>query len=139
MFLSLKISTSRQGFYDIRDGLDELVTAQGIQSGAGNGICVAYTPDCDAAVVVTSSVDPLVHADIIDDFRRMVPSRADYGYGNHSSEGFDVAAAHTKSALLGCQATIPVKGGRVALGDSEGVYLVDFIGGKERAVYLKYI
>jgi secondary thiamine-phosphate synthase enzyme len=44
-------------------------------------------------------------------------------YYVHTYEGPDDMPAHIKSALLGCEVTIPVSDGQLALGTWQGLYL----------------
>ncbi len=66
-------------------------------------------------------------ADVRRDFRtwfdRAVPEGADYW--THTLEGDDDMPAHIKSALLGPSLTLPVTGGRPALGTWQGIYLCE--------------
>jgi secondary thiamine-phosphate synthase enzyme len=50
-----------------------------------------------------------------------VPQGRD-GY-EHDDEGPDDLPAHFKASLLGCQLTLPVTNGRLALGTWQGIYL----------------
>jgi len=44
------------------------------------------------------------------------------------------AAAHIKATLIGTSQTIPVRDGRLALGQWQGIYLAEFDGPRERRV-----
>jgi secondary thiamine-phosphate synthase enzyme len=52
-----------------------------------------------------------------------VPDGADYF--RHTLEGPDDMPAHIKTALTGVELTLPVAGGRFALGTWQGVYLCE--------------
>jgi secondary thiamine-phosphate synthase enzyme len=43
----------------------------------------------------------------------------------HTLEGSDDMPAHVKASLLGSSLTIPVSGGRLALGTWQGIYLCE--------------
>jgi secondary thiamine-phosphate synthase enzyme len=52
-----------------------------------------------------------------------VPERA--SYWTHTLEGPDDMPAHIKAALFGPSLTLPVSGGRLALGTWQGIYLCE--------------
>ncbi len=52
-----------------------------------------------------------------------VPERAPYW--THTLEGADDMPAHIKAALFGPSLTLPVSGGRLALGTWQGIYLCE--------------
>jgi secondary thiamine-phosphate synthase enzyme len=56
-------------------------------------------------------------------FDRAVPEGAPYW--THTLEGADDMPAHVKAALLGPSLTLPVGGGRPALGTWQGIYLCE--------------
>ena len=55
-------------------------------------------------------------------FSEAVPERFDW---EHSLEGPDDMPAHIKASLLGPSLTLPVAGGRFALGTWQGIYLCE--------------
>lgn len=67
-------------------------------------------------------------------FDRAVPE--DAPYWTHTLEGADDMPAHIKASLLGPSLTLPVSGGRLALGTWQGIYLCEFrdSGGPRRVV-----
>jgi secondary thiamine-phosphate synthase enzyme len=66
-------------------------------------------------------------ADVRRDFEtwsnEAVPERA--AYWTHTLEGPDDMPAHIKAALFGPSLTLPVSGGRLALGTWQGIYLCE--------------
>lgn len=54
-------------------------------------------------------------------FERLAP-RGEVGY-EHNDEGPDDLPAHFKASLLGCQLTLPIQSGGLALGTWQGIYL----------------
>ncbi len=56
-------------------------------------------------------------------FNRAVPEQA--GYWTHTLEGPDDMPAHIKASLLGPSLTLPISGGRPALGTWQGIYLCE--------------
>jgi secondary thiamine-phosphate synthase enzyme len=64
-----------------------------------------------------------VQRDIEEFFRKLVPE--DARLYRHTIEGPDDMPAHIKGALTATQLSIPVSGGRMALGTWQGVYLFE--------------
>jgi len=129
MLKVITLVTDQPGLYEISSEVAEMVA----QSEIADGFCVVYTPDCDTAMLITSFWDPRGHVDIIDESRRMFPARTDYRF----DEDFTVAAAHTKAAITGVSLDLPIVGNKVLLGHSEGVFLADYVGGKQRNIIVK--
>ncbi|MCP1644748.1 secondary thiamine-phosphate synthase enzyme [Pseudomonas citronellolis] len=74
-----------------------------------------------ASLTLNENADPSVRRDFERFFNRLVP-QGEGGY-EHDYEGPDDLPAHFKASLLGCQLTLPVSAGRLALGTWQGVYL----------------
>ncbi|UUC50132.1 secondary thiamine-phosphate synthase enzyme YjbQ [Pseudomonas citronellolis] len=74
-----------------------------------------------ASLTLNENADPSVRRDFERFFNRLVPQ--DEGGYEHDYEGPDDLPAHFKASLLGCQLTLPVSAGRLALGTWQGVYL----------------
>lgn len=74
-----------------------------------------------ASLTLNENADPSVRRDFERFFNRLAPQgESDY---EHNYEGPDDLPAHFKASLLGCQLTLPVRDGRLALGTWQGVYL----------------
>jgi secondary thiamine-phosphate synthase enzyme len=74
-----------------------------------------------ASLSVNENADPSVRRDFERFFNRLV-LQGEGGY-EHDYEGPDDLPAHFKSSLLGCQLTLPVRDGALALGTWQGIYL----------------
>jgi secondary thiamine-phosphate synthase enzyme len=87
-----------------------------------------------AALTLNENASPDVRRDFASWFDRAVPERAPYW--THTLEGDDDMPAHVKSSLLGTSLTLPVSGGRLALGTWQGIYLCEHRdhGGPRRLV-----
>ena len=57
-------------------------------------------------------------------FDRAVPENAPYY--RHTMEGPDDMPAHIKASLVGSSVSVPISGGRLALGTWQGIYLCEF-------------
>ncbi len=76
-----------------------------------------------ASLTLSENASPEVRRDFEAWFDRAVPEAAPYW--THTLEGDDDMPAHVKAALLGPSLTLPVAGGRLALGTWQGIYLCE--------------
>jgi secondary thiamine-phosphate synthase enzyme len=96
------------------------------QSGIVSGVCHVYVPHTTAGVLVNENADPDILSDFLTTLERLVPWANDYRHAEGN------AAAHIKSTLVGTSQTVPVRGGRLALGRWQGIYFAEFDGPRER-------
>ena len=85
------------------------------------GLAHFFIQHTSASLAVNENADPDVRADLARWFDRTVPENASYFV--HTAEGPDDMPAHVKAALLGASVTVPIRGGRLALGAWQGIYL----------------
>ena len=76
-----------------------------------------------ASLTLNEDASPEVRRDFERWFDAAVPQRAPYW--EHRLEGPDDMPAHIKASLLGSSLTLPVSGGRLALGTWQGIYLCE--------------
>ena len=76
-----------------------------------------------ASLALNENASADVRRDFETWFNRAVPE--DARYWTHTSEGSDDMPAHLKASLLGPSLTLPVSGGRPALGTWQGIYLCE--------------
>jgi secondary thiamine-phosphate synthase enzyme len=76
-----------------------------------------------ASLALSENASPDVRRDFETWFNEAVPE--DARYWTHTLEGADDMPAHIKAALLGPTLTLPVNGGRPALGTWQGIYLCE--------------
>jgi secondary thiamine-phosphate synthase enzyme len=98
------------------------------------GLATVFIQHTSASLTLNENASPDVRADFAAWFDRAVPDGAPYF--SHTLEGPDDMPAHVKSALTGSSLTIPVAGGRLALGTWQGIYLCEHRdgGGSRRVV-----
>jgi len=75
-----------------------------------------------ASLTLNENASPDVRRDFETWFTRVVPEDADWA---HSLEGPDDMPAHIKASVLGPSLTLPIAGGRPALGTWQGIYLCE--------------
>ncbi len=101
--------------------------AAGFASGQGDGLLTLFCQHTSCSLLVQENADPDVQQDLQAFFRRLVPHADDpsMGYLVHRTEGPDDMPAHIKAALTQSSLSIPVSGGRLALGTWQGLYLFE--------------
>ena len=97
------------------------------------GLLHAFILHTSASLTINENADPSVREDLEASFSAIAPE--DFPY-RHTSEGPDDMPAHVKASLLGSSLSIPVAGGRLILGDWQGIYLCEHRsqGGPRRLV-----
>src|SRR6478752_8088411 len=89
----------------------------------GVGILQLLIQHTSASLALSENASPEVRHDFESWLDRAVPEGAPYW--THTLEGEDDMPAHVKAALLGPSLTLPVSGGRLALGTWQGIYLCE--------------
>ncbi|MCD1640269.1 secondary thiamine-phosphate synthase enzyme YjbQ [Stutzerimonas sp. R40042] len=85
------------------------------------GLLHLWLRHTSASLTINENADAAVRRDFERFFNRLVP-QGEEGY-EHDYEGPDDLPAHFKASLLGCQLSLPVSTGRLALGTWQGIYL----------------
>ena len=88
-----------------------------------DGLLTVFVRHTSASLVIQENADPDVQRDLERFFQRLVPE--DSRLYRHTAEGPDDMPAHIKGALTQTQLSIPVSGGRLALGTWQGIYLFE--------------
>jgi secondary thiamine-phosphate synthase enzyme len=113
----VQVDTDGRGFFALEGQLREALAAAGIRS----GLLHVFLCHTSASLVVTENADPDVLRDLETIMSRLGPD-GDPAY-RHRLEGPDDMAAHVRSVLTLTELTLPVRGGRLALGTWQGVFL----------------
>jgi secondary thiamine-phosphate synthase enzyme len=109
-----------RGFHLVtREVLEELPELAGVRVGLLH-LLIRHT---SAALTLNENASPDVRRDFATWFDRAVPDGAPYW--THTLEGDDDMPAHVKASLLGFSVTLPIAGGRLALGTWQGIYLCE--------------
>jgi secondary thiamine-phosphate synthase enzyme len=126
----ISLSTgSRSQFLDITARVQEIISREKVK----DGLALVWVPHTTAGLTINENADPDVVRDILASLDKRFPW--DDGYGH--SEGN--SAAHIKSSLMGCQKTLIVQDGRLALGTWQGLYFCEFDGPRKREVWVKIV
>lgn len=100
---------------------DEVLAALPELRGYRSGLLHLWLQHTSASLTVNENADGAVRRDFERFFNRLVPQGAS-GY-EHDYEGPDDLPAHFKASLLGCQLSIPISNGALAVGTWQGIYL----------------
>lgn len=121
--------TEHERVTDLTPMVREAVEASGVTE----GLCVVSIPHTTAGLVVTSFWDPLGWEDLMDELRKLVPSRVDF---KHQESPTD-ASGHIKSSLVGTSMVQIIDKGKLLLGSSQGIYFLEFDGPRKRQCMIK--
>lgn len=100
---------------------DEIVAALPELRDYQVGLLHLWLQHTSASLTINENADGAVRRDFERFFNRLAP-QDETGY-EHDDEGPDDLPAHFKSSLLGCQLSLPVRAGKLALGTWQGIYL----------------
>ena len=117
MIEKLSINTPGQGLQLITDQIDALVRASGVR----DGLCTVFVQHTSASLTIQENADPSAKRDLEQWLNRLV--KEDDPLYTHTDEGPDDMPSHIKAALTDTTLSIPVMGGRLALGTWQGIYL----------------
>ena len=87
------------------------------------GLLHVFIRHTSAALTLNENASPDVRDDFETYFNAVVPE--DAPYWTHTIEGPDDMPAHIKASVLGPSLSLPVAGGRLALGTWQGIYLCE--------------
>lgn len=117
---NLTIKTPGRGYYLITDKIEQ--TLQRAHADLEVGLLHVFLQHSSASLTINENADPTVREDFKSFEEQLIPR--DYPW-RHNYEGDDDMPAHIKSSLMGCQLTIPISNGQLALGTWQGVYLCE--------------
>jgi secondary thiamine-phosphate synthase enzyme len=112
----LAIQTQQRGYTLITAEILNAIDIKSIKA----GLLHVFLQHSSASLTINENADPTVRADFKNFEEKLVPR--DFPY-LHNYEGDDDMPAHIKSSLFGCELTIPITDGKLALGTWQGVYL----------------
>ena len=117
------IETRGPGLYECTRSVARWVA----EAAMDEALLTLFVRHTSASLVIQENADPEVQTDLAAYVDRLVPPASDpaMAYLRHIYEGPDDMPAHIKAALLPVSLTIPVIGGRMALGTWQGIYLFE--------------
>ena len=112
------VSTPGQGFTDITRAVAEFLA----RSGIATGLVTVFCRHTSASLTIQENADPDVQTDLLTALDGLAPRHAGYVHG---AEGPDDMPAHIRTMVTDSALGVPVRGGRLALGTWQGIYLVE--------------
>ena len=113
------VHTRGAGTCEITARLREIAARAGVRE----GLLHVFVRHTSASLVIYENAAPEARADLHEFFRRIAPENQ--GYYTHNDEGPDDLPSHLRMALTRTSETIPVRGGGLALGTWQGVFLFE--------------
>ncbi len=117
MVETLRLEIPHAGLHEITRSVADVVA----RACLAEGLCTVFLQHTSASLTIQENADPSARADLENWLRRLVPE--DDALYTHTTEGPDDMPAHIKAALTATTLSIPVVGGRLALGTWQGIYL----------------
>jgi secondary thiamine-phosphate synthase enzyme len=114
---TLTFETRGRGLLEVTRPMADWVA----EAGLATGLLTVFVRHTSASLVIQENADPDVRGDLDRFFARLVPD-GDTLF-RHSDEGADDMPSHVRAALTAVQLSIPLSGGRLALGTWQGIYL----------------
>lgn len=114
----IQISTRGKGLTDITAKASEHIRDSRLE----NGLATLFCRHTSASLLIQENAAPAARRDLEAYFERIAPEDGPY---EHYDEGPDDMPAHIRSALTQTQLSIPVVGGRLALGTWQGIFLFE--------------
>lgn len=123
---TLELRTSDRGTTEVTDEVARVVSGSGVEI----GLCHVFARHTSAGVIIMENADPTVREDLERLLSHWVPDG--WPEFRHRAEGDDDMSAHARTLLAGESVTVPVQGGRLALGTWQGIFLWEHRTGAHR-------
>jgi secondary thiamine-phosphate synthase enzyme len=114
----LPIRADRPGLYEFTQKVRDFVA----ESGLHEGLLTLFCRHTSASLIIQENAAPAARRDLEAYFARIAPESGTY---EHDDEGSDDMPAHLRTALTQTQLSIPVHGGKLALGTWQGIFLFE--------------
>jgi secondary thiamine-phosphate synthase enzyme len=115
---TLSIRTPGQGLHEFTLHVTDWVERQGIAT----GLLTLFCRHTSASLLIQENAAPAARRDMERFFAAVAPVSDGY---EHDDEGPDDMPAHLRSALTATSLSVPMLGGRLALGTWQGLYLFE--------------
>ncbi|MFM8885659.1 MAG: secondary thiamine-phosphate synthase enzyme YjbQ [Chthoniobacterales bacterium] len=116
---TFEVRTRGRGSYEITDEVTRIVRGSGLQE----GIVTVFIRHTSASLVIYENADPSAREDLHEFLDRIAPDGE--AWHIHTAEGPDDTASHLRMTVTRTSETIPVAGGRMALGTWQGIFLLE--------------
>lgn len=129
MYAEKIIRTDRGGCHPVTEDIQKIIE----DSEVGEGYCVISLDGLSAALGITSFWDSLGLEDLMDALAGNIPARVNY----HNQISPFNAAGNIKGAVVGRSILLVIKAGRMVLGSSQGLVLLEFDGPRQRVCQIQ--
>ena len=104
--------------------------------GSPNGAAAAlvYVPHTTAAITINEGADPAVAQDLESALEKVVDDGWDWKHVE-DPDGPN-APSHIRASLISPHVLVPLDGGKLALGQWQGIFFCEFDGPRDRKVYV---
>jgi len=116
---SFEVRTRGRGSYEVTDEVSRIVKSSGLRE----GIVTVFVRHTSASLVIFENADPSAREDLHEFLDRIAPDGE--AWHIHTAEGPDDTASHLRMTVTRTSETIPVTGGRMALGTWQGIFLLE--------------
>lgn len=119
---TFKLQPRTRGCYLISQEIEAQV-GKAIEN-VGIGLCNIFILHTSAGLTINENL----HEEVRRDMAKVLDSLAPEGEGKyeHDEEGLDDMPAHVKSTLCGASLNIPITRGKLAMGQYQGIWLMEF-------------
>ena len=114
----LHLQTNGKGLYEFTGQVITWLKERGDVT----GLLTVFIQHTSASLVIQENAAPAARRDLERYFECIAPEDDSY---EHDDEGPDDMPAHLRSALTQSQLSIPVSGGKLALGTWQGIFLFE--------------
>ena len=114
----IAVESRGKGLVEITDRVAQWVAAQGMT----DGLLTLFCRHTSASLLIQENAAPAARRDLEEFFERIAPEGSGY---EHDDEGPDDMPAHLRAALTQTSLSIPLGGGRLALGTWQGIFLFE--------------
>lgn len=115
----IEVATHGPGLLEITDAVVRWTDAQRMDE----GLLTLFCRHTSCSLLIQENAAPAARRDLEAYFARIAPE--DPRAYEHDDEGPDDMPAHLRAALTQVQLSIPLSGGRLALGTWQGIYLFE--------------
>ena len=115
----LEFRTERQGLLEVTREIQAWTAGQGMEE----GLLTIFCRHSSASLLIQENAASAARRDLESYFARIAPE--DPAAYEHDDEGPDDMPAHLRTALTQTQLSVPLIGGRLALGTWQGIYLFE--------------
>jgi secondary thiamine-phosphate synthase enzyme len=116
---TFEVRTRGRGSFEITDEVSRILKSSALRE----GIVTVFIRHTSASLVIYENADPSAREDLHEFLDRIAPDGE--AWHIHTAEGPDDTASHLRMTVTRTSETIPVSGGRMALGTWQGIFLLE--------------